>query len=188
MKQIVVLSDIHGNLHALKEIYKKPKNFDMVIFLGDLFIGGDYPNECYEYLKAINPSVWIRGNTDEWVDDRYDLGKLNESCIKEANKAKSLVDKKIVDCVSNKDILKTIEIEHLKLFCIHDFNIGNSSNFLSFSNRFNDIDADIVLCGHTHKQFLIRTDNGIVLNPGSVFDQHFAIIEISESSYAFQLY
>lgn len=48
-----VLSDIHGNLHALKEVVKDMEQYDVegVILLGDLIDYGMQSNEVVEYIK-----------------------------------------------------------------------------------------------------------------------------------------
>ena len=139
MKRIAVLSDIHGNVEALRQIEQKLLATDAVIFLGDLFTGGDFPKECFELLKRMNVEVWIKGNTDEWVDMNFALSKLNDLCLEEAEKARSLLDKKVIDDIFGMDTVKTVIIENLKFFCIHDFEIENSSNFFILSNKIKDI-------------------------------------------------
>lgn len=49
-----VLSDIHGNLHALKEVVRDMEKYDVegVILLGDLIDYGMQSNEVVEYIKG----------------------------------------------------------------------------------------------------------------------------------------
>ena len=53
MSKYAILSDIHGNLFALKEIIKdlNNQNIDSIIFLGDLIDYGMQSNEVIDYIK-----------------------------------------------------------------------------------------------------------------------------------------
>ena len=51
--KIAIISDIHGNLEALKETIKdiEKRSVDKVICLGDIIAKGTHPNECVELIK-----------------------------------------------------------------------------------------------------------------------------------------
>ena len=53
MSKYAILSDIHGNLFALKEVIKdlNKQNIDSVILLGDLIDYGMQSNEVIDYIK-----------------------------------------------------------------------------------------------------------------------------------------
>ncbi|HEY9704000.1 MAG TPA: metallophosphoesterase family protein [Allocoleopsis sp.] len=71
------ISDIHGNLPALKIVLDDIKNrhINRVICLGDLVEGGNYNNEVVELIKK-HEYLTIQGNHDEF--NLCDLKKENQ--------------------------------------------------------------------------------------------------------------
>lgn len=69
--RIAVLSDIHANLPAFEAVVQDLKRTppDFLVFLGDLVVTGPRPKECFELLKSLHPTVWILGNTDDWLSE-----------------------------------------------------------------------------------------------------------------------
>lgn len=65
---IAVISDIHGNLHALEAVLQDldRRGPSQVIVAGDLALGGARPAECVELIRRRGYPA-IRGNTDEWL-------------------------------------------------------------------------------------------------------------------------
>lgn len=65
---IAVISDIHGNLHALEAVLQDLDRLgpSQVIVAGDLALGGPQPAECVELIRRRGYPA-IRGNTDEWL-------------------------------------------------------------------------------------------------------------------------
>ena len=59
----LVISDIHGNLHALEAVLKNAPAFDEVWNLGDMVGYGARPNEVLGVLRSL-PAVHVRGNHD----------------------------------------------------------------------------------------------------------------------------
>jgi predicted phosphodiesterase len=71
--RIAVLSDIHGNLHALEAVAaeirrEKP---DAVLVAGDLVLNGPDPNGCVDALRLLESegALIVSGNTDIAVGD-----------------------------------------------------------------------------------------------------------------------
>lgn len=59
----LVLSDIHGNLHALQAVLAAAGDFDAMWNLGDIVGYGAYPNEVIETVRPL-ATVNVRGNHD----------------------------------------------------------------------------------------------------------------------------
>lgn len=64
MKYLVV-SDIHGNLEALKTVLAREKGYDRLLCLGDLVGYGASPNEVLGTLRRSRLAGVIRGNHDK---------------------------------------------------------------------------------------------------------------------------
>lgn len=63
--KIAIISDIHGNLEALKATLKdiKKRNVDKIICLGDMIAKGVHPRECIKLVRE-NCEVVLQGNCD----------------------------------------------------------------------------------------------------------------------------
>ena len=62
----LVLSDVHANLYALQAVLADVKQFDQIIFLGDLANFGPHPGECVDLLREYSP-ICIMGNHDKKI-------------------------------------------------------------------------------------------------------------------------
>lgn len=62
LQKIAVLSDIHGNLTALKAVVKdvQLKKVDEVWVLGDLLMPGPGAKEICQLLRELEPTVFLR--------------------------------------------------------------------------------------------------------------------------------
>ncbi len=68
-----ILTDIHGNIHALDKAIQLIENFqhvDQIICLGDNFSLGSAPRDVLERLKGLKNPVFIRGNHDRYLVER----------------------------------------------------------------------------------------------------------------------
>ncbi|MBN2430859.1 MAG: metallophosphoesterase family protein [Acidobacteria bacterium] len=61
----LILSDIHGNCEALREVLKNAPPHDEVLFLGDLVGYGASPNEVVALLSELKITGMVRGNHDK---------------------------------------------------------------------------------------------------------------------------
>lgn len=70
--RILLLSDIHANLVALKAVIKDADRFDRVWCLGDVVGYGPEPNACIDRLRKFD-LICLAGNHDWAVLDKLDL-------------------------------------------------------------------------------------------------------------------
>lgn len=66
--RLAVISDIHGNIHALNAVLEdiEKRDVDLIVCLGDLVGYGAFPNEVIETIRSRNIPT-IRGNYDDGV-------------------------------------------------------------------------------------------------------------------------
>ena len=70
-----------------------------------------------------------------------------------------------------------------KIFVTHGHIFGVKQGYQRITQHGHSINADIVVFGHTHQQFLSVDDNMLLLNPGSAgHNRQYATIEIDENS------
>lgn len=68
--RVAIFGDVHGNLHALEAVLAaiKQQAPDLVVFAGDLCMGGAHPSECVALLRA-EPIAAIEGYTDTLLNN-----------------------------------------------------------------------------------------------------------------------
>jgi putative phosphoesterase len=69
--RLCVISDIHGNVEALRAALEKikAKEPDMILIAGDLAAHGPRPSETLAELRELGRATTIRGNTDRYLVD-----------------------------------------------------------------------------------------------------------------------
>lgn len=66
-----VISDTHGNLHALRAVLDDAHNADEVLVLGDYFVDYPYPNETADLLRSLGNARIISGNKETMLRKIY---------------------------------------------------------------------------------------------------------------------
>lgn len=73
-----IISDIHGNLEALKVVLNRLREVDKIICLGDIVGYGPLPNECIEEIRKISGLKVVAGNHDLASIGWKDINWFNE--------------------------------------------------------------------------------------------------------------
>ncbi|SHE65826.1 phosphoesterase, MJ0936 family [Marinitoga hydrogenitolerans DSM 16785] len=181
--KIAFISDIHSNLEALTAVLKdiKNRNIDKIYCLGDLVGYGPNPNEVIDIIRKNNIES-IMGN----YDDAIGYEKESCGCAYNPGRETEVGDESINWTIKNtskenKEFLKTlplkkeIEIEGVKFLLVH----GSPLNYLLeyvrpnvLSERLKEltdnVNAEIIINGHTHLIMAKHINGKTVLNPGSV--------------------
>ena len=163
--RVAALYDIHGNLPALDAVLAEV-DADVILVGGD-FVAGPWPAETYERLTSLEGDVrFIRGNADREVVEEepgrappelmdFVRGRLSDDAF---SFLRSLPLTETIDRV---------------LFC-HATPRDDEEIFTRVSpeelwrEALDGVDADIVVCGHTHIQFDRPIGDIRVVNAGSV--------------------
>lgn len=183
MEKIAIISDVHGNLEALKETLKdiEKRNVKRIICLGDIIGKGLHPEECVELIRE-KCEIILRGNCDRHFSDKNH--KLDE-----------MSEEKRAGILRNRKLVKEQTREHLfnLPFC-HEFymsgslirlfhatpeadNIAIINNdtifdkykmFESTEKTISNQVADVVIYGHIHHQYMDKLYNKTLINVGSV--------------------
>jgi putative phosphoesterase len=176
--KIGILSDIHGNSEALAVVLSafRRQNVTDLLFLGDLV--GYYPfvNECVAMLSDFRVTS-VRGNHDDVaLNCLADRIHSNESY---RHSYGSALDRALDQHdATTETFLKAMPLERRMILKGRTLMLCHGSpwdvlegrvypDFKDWS-RFESLDADIVLLGHTHYPVLRQCGPVLVLNPGSV--------------------
>lgn len=176
MNKIAIISDVHGNLEALKTVLLDIKNrgIEQIYCLGDTIGKGTRPNECLDLLKD---SIMVYGNWEDFFN--------NKICSSDfAWKRHKLLDEQLSE--ENKKRLKSLPLCYelyisgrlVRMFHANPNNAWDSilsidridniyKQFLPTENTSDNV-ADIVIYAHTHMQNLMKLYNRTLINIGSV--------------------
>lgn len=177
--RVATLYDVHGNLPALDAVLKvvRAAEVDLIVVGGDV-LPGPMPAECLDRLFALDiPVRAIRGNCEVAVL-AYLRGE--EPAIAERFRARfrwcaDQLTHEQSDVLARWPLTDSLEIDGLGrvLFC-HATPRNEDDIFTERTPEtalvpiLRDVDADIVVCGHTHMQFDRMIGGKRVVNAGSV--------------------
>ena len=177
--KILVLGDIHSNHVALHECLSNVNKIDGIIFTGDYISDCPYPQKVMEeiyYLRKYFPVWMIKGNREDY-QILHNAGKMSFK----ANTSSTGSLYYTYQNLREEDIIffRTLkDLEKLNLKCgkkVEIFHGTIDSNRTGLypgepmTNLYLDkCESDIIICAHTHYQFIYKYKNKILLNPGSV--------------------
>lgn len=182
MDRIAIISDIHGNLEALKSVLDdiKERNINRIFCLGDIIAKGTHQQECVDLVKE-NCEVIIKGNCDEYFTSDIDLLTKTQSEVDRIIWNKNKLDEKARKYLSNLPYCYEFYMSGRFVRLVHahpekiDKFAGNIDKidrlyelFLPSSNTISDKKADILIYGHIHTPYVQKIYNRMIINVGSV--------------------
>jgi putative phosphoesterase len=165
--RVATLYDIHGNLRALEAVLAEVPDDATIVVGGDIVAGGDQPSETLERLRALGDRVvWVRGNADrELMPGEPGLAPPE---FLDAARAQ-LTDEQVTFLYA---LPPTVQIG--RVLYVHASPRNDQDIFTERTPEervaflFEDVAADVVVCGHTHMQFERMIAGRRVINSGSV--------------------
>lgn len=181
--KIAIISDIHGNLEALKATLSDidKRNVDKIICLGDIIAKGVHPKECLDLIRK-KCDVIIQGNTDYYFSQEHDsFDSLSSNEQKRILWNNSLITKEDRKYLLNLPFCYEFYMSGSLVRLFHATPNANNiavTNFDCIDEKFkmflpskntcsNNI-ADVVIYGHIHHPYLDRLYNKTLINVGSV--------------------
>lgn len=181
--KIAIISDVHGNLEALKSTIKdiEKRNIDRIICLGDIIAKGVHLKECIALIKE-RCDVILQGNCDEHFSKTHEnirnMPEQEQKRIKWNQSLIAMEDRKYLlnlpfcyefymsgslvrlfhatPKVNNKAILNVDSID------------TKYQMFLPTEKTVTQNVADIVIYGHIHHPYMDKIYNKTLINIGSV--------------------
>lgn len=175
--RVAALADIHGNLPALEAVLIEVarENPDLIVFCGDV-ASGPMPAETIDLLTSIPNARFVRGNADRGLVERFDgktdpqsPGPFVEWCAKQIDGRRRDFLAEFEPNVAVDDVDGVGRV----LFC-HAVPQDDTTVFTKetgderVSELLAGVDADLLVCGHTHMQFDRTVGRLRVINAGSV--------------------
>jgi protein phosphatase len=167
------MADIHGNLAALEAVLADPH--DAVICLGDMVGYGPEPGQCVRHIMA-RAELVLCGNHDhalatgtvprcapsfQWLAEA--TARLAEVQLSTADRA----------ALAELPLRATRTIDGVRYHLVHATPSDPLYRYLEpdsheWEDEVQDLDAEVVLVGHTHLQFRRQVGGHTILSPGSV--------------------
>ena len=168
--RVAAISDIHGNLPALEAVLAEidAEGIDEILVVGDT-AHGPWPAEVVDLLVERDVRA-VHGNADREVIDRSDrYGPLGPWS------ADRLGDSRI-QVVRGWPLTIEITVDGLgRVLACHSTPESDEPIYTritpdaDLATIFGSVDADVVVCGHTHMQYDRTLGSGLrIVNPGSV--------------------
>ena len=147
-----IISDIHGNAHALRAVYERLGEFevDRIICLGDIVGYGPSPTKCLDLVLSYCHEI-VKGNHDEAVLDP-DLGRyFNNAALLALNWTRDQLGPYHLHAISH---MKTRIRLGDSLLLVHDTPVLHATSYIHelphAIEAFKGLDQGICLHGHTH--------------------------------------
>jgi putative phosphoesterase len=166
---VAAISDIHGNLPALEAVLADIESEDVeeIVVVGDT-VSGPWPAEVFDLLDAVGARI-VRGNADRPEEvERFSAEQASWN-------AERLGSSRIA-AVAAWPLTLELEVEGLgSVLVCHSTPVADTPVYTRITPDeelvalLGSIDADVLVCGHTHMQYDRTLSSGLrVVNPGSV--------------------
>ena len=181
--KIAIISDIHGNLEALKTTLKdiEKRKADKIICLGDIIAKGVHSKECIELIKK-NCEIVIQGNTDVYFSMQHkNINEMPEQEQKRIKWNQSLISKEDREYLLNLPYCYEFYMSGSLVRLFHATPIVNNKAiinvdsietkyqiFFPSKNTVSQNIADVVMYGHLHHPYMDKIYNKTIINVGSV--------------------
>jgi putative phosphoesterase len=168
----LIISDLHGNDDALGAL---PESYDELWVLGDLVNYGPEPDAVVDFVQR-RATFAIRGNHDHAVGYNKD-SRCTPRYAAMAAATQRLSETQLnvpqLRFLQELPVQKEFERDGKKVYCCHakptnplyGYCAADSSDWES---EILEIEAEIILVGHTHIPFVRHFGSKTLVNPGSV--------------------
>ncbi len=171
--KIVIISDIHANLAALKALPES--QFDQLWCIGDLVDYGPDPHEVIEWVRA-NATVVVRGNHDHAAGFSVDpqcsppYKKLAEETLR---LTRQLCTRGDLDYLKSLPTYRELSVNSTRFYLVHASPTDPLFAYVpkdspTWREEVNCIAAEVLVVGHTHTPFARQEGNTTIINPGSL--------------------
>jgi predicted phosphodiesterase len=171
-----LIADVHGNDRALEAVLRDAGDVSWWLFAGDLT--GYYPfvEECWALLAGCRLDG-VRGNHDEILTRWLDLGEPPAPDYRQRygsalRRARDVLSSSALAALRSWPVRRVEAVGDTLVHMVHgapwDPLEGRVYPDFVQWDRFDGIEADVVLLGHTHYPLVHEVDGRLIVNPGSV--------------------
>jgi putative phosphoesterase len=175
--KILIISDVHSNYEALLAVVHA-EQADGIFCLGDLVDFGPQPAECVQWVRH-HVRHCVRGNHDHAM--AFDVSCRSSEKFRELSEASRAMNRELllpeqIEYLQQLPVTKKLTFDDFRFHLSHaapngdlyksDLQPNISDDALAAEIK--DIDADFILCGHTHLPMVREIEGRTFINPGSV--------------------
>jgi putative phosphoesterase len=168
--RVAAISDIHGNLPALEAVLAEieTEDVDAIVVPGDT-ISGPWAAEVFDLLQQLD-AICVRGNADREVIERSDrFGELAPWSADRLGASR-------LATAATWPLTWSLTVEGLgRVLVCHSTPASDDPIYTRITpddelvDILGTVDADVLVCGHTHMQYDRTLANGLrIVNAGSV--------------------
>ena len=205
--KIAVISDIHGNLEALKATLKdiEKRSVEKIICIGDIIAKGVHQKECIKLVRE-KCNIVLQGNCDKYFSRQHeDFYEKSEEEKERITWNRGLITDEEREYLLNLPFCYEFYMSGSLVRLFHATPYANNKTvlvlddiqtkyqmFLPSENTISKKVADVVIYGHIHHQYMDKLYNKTLINIGSVgsaFDvirnpvKDSSVLEITKSHY-----
>lgn len=176
--KIAILSDIHGNHYALKQVLLDAKKYkiEKLLILGDIVGYYYYPDRVLSFLNCWNYD-FVRGNHEVLLKRVLNGDMKIETLTKKYGSGHELALNNLtnsqLDYLINSPDKKELIFDGVKVLICHGSNWD--PNYYLYPNtekeildRTGEVKTDFVFVGHSHHPFVHENKTNTLINAGSV--------------------
>jgi putative phosphoesterase len=158
--RVGIVSDIHCNHQGLAAALALMGDIDELLCLGDSIYESQFSNEVVTILRDRGAQI-IQGNHEEMF---FSPAGGNARHSPE-------IDPELLAFLAAQPVRRTLNLDGLRLLLVHSTPWEPRGAYVYPHSKdlaqFGDVDADVVLYGHTHTQLVRQVGDVLVINPGS---------------------
>jgi putative phosphoesterase len=172
--RLLIISDVHANLEALAAL---KESYDHLLCLGDLVDYGPSPREALQCLRERAFAI-VRGNHDTAVGYRVDcqcVPPYRELSLATREYMWQVLPEEDLAYLRSLPVNRTLELGGARFYLCHAAPSNNLYRYLPlespeavWAEEAGRVEADFILIGHTHQQFVRPVGRKTFLNPGSL--------------------
>lgn len=155
-----IVSDIHCNHAGLAAAMDVMGDVDELLCLGDSIFQDEFSNEVVAMLRDRGAHI-IHGNHEETFF----------SAAGAPARRNHRIDGDLLAFLASQPTHRALTLDGVRILMVHSTPWEPRGAYLyphsKALSRFGDVDADVVLYGHTHTQLIRRIGTVLVINPGS---------------------
>lgn len=176
---MAALGDIHGNLPALEAVLAEidDAGIQTIVNTGDAVVGGDFPNEVVDLLRARNVHS-VQGIMDRRAAAFHRKRHASRKQASDDNEAIAWTHTRLrseyIEFLAGLPKMLLITVDGIPIAVCH----GTPSSQAGALHETDDVNrfrrererthARIVVCGYTHHPFTRWVDDTLFVNPGAV--------------------
>jgi putative phosphoesterase len=177
MTRLAIISDVHADVHAVQDALTRIDQLgcDRIVCAGDIVDYGLFPEETIDVLRTRN-ILCIRGNHDRWAVGRGSADDPNNVGAEVHHTSGFDLSRDAIAFLARLPKRWDAVLDGVRVAVRHgtpksDMDGVDPRLALGPDVRrwLADVDADVLVVGHTHLAFALRAaGGGLVVNPGAL--------------------